>query len=476
MLGSKSLSLLQTLSKVELNRLRKFLRSPWFNEDDDVIRLFDLLNNALRKGDEMAATLDKVAVWTALFPEKKYDDTALRRLTSVLTQLALQFLLEDQRHHDPLAEALAMQKVLEKPELKKHLAGVERQIQRSLNEAAGKSPEHYLAHFQMHWNSFSRSAKSVSTTDYLEKLMPASDFLDVFYVVQKLKMHMAWLMFRKVRVAEHEIPMPHGFWDQLDEPRYQRVPLVAIYKNAARCMEEPGEEAHFQALLHDLERYAPELTKEDLRECHHIAQNYCALKINQGRTDYYPILFRVFNSIIRLDILLENNALSEGMFKNIITIALNLGEYDWAETFIRDYAGYLPSNIRENARTFNLANLYFHQKKHHAVMELVRNVEYSDVVYALGSKLLLLRTYYELDELMAMDSLMDSFRIYVRRNKLISKDLKREYINFLNYLKKLSALSVASPQAVTAFKTKVSTSKNPTAKKWLLEKIAELEK
>lgn len=476
MLNSKSLSLLQTLSKVELNRLRKFLRSPWFNEDGDVLRLFDLLNDALRKGDVAAAELDKTQVWAALFPEKKYNDAALRRLTSVLTQLALRFLLEEQRSQDPLAEALAMQRVLDKPELKKHLAGVERQIGRSLNEAAGKSPEHYLAHFQMHWNSFSRSAKSVSTADYLEKLLPANEFLDVFYVVQKLKMHMAWLMFRKVRATEQELPMPPGFWEQLDEQRYQQVPLVAIYKNAARCVAEPGDEAHFQVLLDDLERFGPDLTKEDLRECYHIAQNYCALKINQGRTEYFPIVFRLSKNIIRLGILLENNALSEGVFKNMITMSLSVGEYAWAEEFIQQYAGYLPSNIRENARTFNLANLYFHQKKHHAVIELLRNVEYSDVVYALGSKMLLLRTYYELDELMAMDSLMDSFRIYVRRNKLISKDLKREYINFLNFLKKLSALSVASPQAVAAFKTKVHTSKNPTIRKWLLEKIAELER
>jgi len=474
MLGSKTLALLQTLSKVELNRLRRFLRSPWFNDDEDVLRLFELLNDTIRRSDEAAAALSKAEIWAALFPQKNYDDATLRRLTSLLTQLTLRFLLEEQRQHDPIAEALAMQRVLEKPELKKHLVGVERQILRSLEGAGGKSSDYYLAHFQMHWNRFSRSAKSVPTADFLEKLYPANEFLDVFYVVQKLKVYMAWLMFRKVRVAEQEIVMPPGFWEQLDAPRYREVPLVAIYKNAARCVEEPGEEAHFEALLSDLERYGPELTKEDLRECYQIAQNYCALKINQGRAEYYAIMFRVFQSLIRLGILVENNALSEGVFKNMITIALNLGEYEWSEAFIRDYAGYLPSDIRENARTFNLATLYFHQKKHHAVIELLRNVEYRDVVYALGSKMLLLRTYYELDELMAMDSLMDSFRIYVRRNKLISKDLKREYTNFLNYLKKLTALSVASPQAKAAFKQKVSTSKNPTIKKWLLEKIEEL--
>ncbi|HMX40004.1 MAG TPA: hypothetical protein PK971_08795 [Saprospiraceae bacterium] len=475
MLGSKSLTLLQSLTKTELNRLRKFIRSPWFNDSQDLTRFFDLLHEALRQGEAAVSALDKVSVWAALFPSKPYDDAAIRRLSSDFTQLALRFLLEEQRSQDALGEALALQKILNRPELRKHLAGVERQVLKQLEASGGKSPEYYLAHFQMHWNGFTRSAKSVSTADYFEKLWPANEHLEAFYVVQKLKMYLSWRMFRKVRAAEQDLEMPPGFWQQIERAPYCDIPLVALYKHAVKCLEEPEEEAHFQALLDDLRRYAPELTQEDLREGYHIAQNYCALKINQGYTDYYGVLFRLFQDIIRLQILLENNALSEGVFKNIITISLVQGEYAWAEAFIRDYAGFLPSDIRDNAYTFNLANLYFHQRKYPAVIELLRNVEYSDVVYTLGSKLLLLRTYYETDEVLALDSLMDSFRIYVRRNKLISKDLKREYINFLNFLKRLMALSVASPQAVAAFREKVSASKNPTIKKWLLEKIGELE-
>lgn len=476
MLGSKSLTLLKSLTKTELNRLRKFIHSPWFNDNSDLIRLFDYLQDALRRGDAAASTFQKITVWAALFPAKPYDDAAMRRLSSDFTQLALRFLLEEQRTQDTLGEALALQRVLDRPNLKKHLAGVERQVRKQLEASQGKSPEYYLAQFQMHWNGFTRSAKSVSTADYFEKLWPANEYLEAFYVVQKLKMYLSWRMFRKVRAAEQDLEMPPGFWDQIERQPYRDIPLVALYKHAVRCLEEPQQVAHFQALLDDLRRYAPELTQADLREGYYIAQNYCALKINQGHTDYYAVLFHLFQDIIRLHILLENNALSEGVFKNIITISLVQGEYAWAEAFIRDYAGYLPSDIRDNAYAFNLANLYFHQRKYPEVIELLRNVEHSDVVYTLGSKLLLLRTYYEMDELLALDSLMDSFRIYVRRNKLISKDLKREYINFLNFLKRLMALSVASPQAVAAFREKVSTSKNPTIKKWLLEKIAELEK
>ena len=169
--------------------------------------------------------------------------------------------------------------------------------------------------------------------------------------------------------------------------------------------------------------------------------------------------------------MLENGQISEGVFKNTVTIGLRVNEFDWVEDFIREYAPYLPSNIRENARTFNLANVYSHQKKYDQVIELLRDVEYSDIVYALGSKLVLLRTYYESDEYMAMDSLIDSFKIYLRRNKVISKGLKREYNNFLIFLKKLSTLSSSNPQAVQKLKKRVQETSHVMSKKWLLERI-----
>jgi tetratricopeptide (TPR) repeat protein len=182
-------------------------------------------------------------------------------------------------------------------------------------------------------------------------------------------------------------------------------------------------------------------------------------------------MFGLFRQSIRLKILLEDDILQEGIFKNIITISLVVGEYEWAEQFIQEYAGYLPSDIRENARTFNLANLYFFQKKYDRVIELLQNVEYSDVVYALSAKFVLVRTYYETEEFMALDSLIDSFRIFLRRNKLISKTFKTEYNNFLLFVKKLSILPPGNPKAVAQLRGQIERCNAVVTKKWLLEKI-----
>jgi len=473
MLGDKLISLLKVFSKYELNRFRKFILSPYFNEQEDVVRLFEALNQLLRKGPEAIEAVSKQAVWKTLYPKRSFDDAHLRRLSSDLSQLALRFLVEENRNEDPISEALELQRILEKPGLKKHQNAVERQLQRQIGNIGYSSAETYLLNFQLHLNIFNRSSKVLATSDYMEKLRPVDQHLDSFYISQKLKMYAAALSYSTFRSGGETFALPPGFWEQLEQPLFQSAPIFIVYRRIITCLTESGEESHFQGLVNDLENLGDQLAETDLRECFQIAQNYCAAKINQGKTEYYREIFRIFKNIIQRNVLLTDDQLSEGMFKNIITAGLRVGEFAWAEKFIEEYAGFLPPDIRENARTFNLANLYSHQKQHGKVIELLRNVEYSDLAYAISAKSILVRTYYETDEFMALDSLIDSFRIFLRRNKLISKSLRIECNNFISFVKKLSTLPPANRNAVEKLRLQIERCNSVVSKKWLLEKINE---
>lgn len=474
MFSEKLLSLLQTLSKIERNRFRKYLLSPYLNDQPDLTLLFEVTDQALRDGS--LDQLDRNQVWQKLYPKKTYNDAHLRRLASDLNQMALHFLSAEARSQNPLAEALDLQRLLEKPELKKHLAGIERNINRLLQEIPGESPEYYLASFNLHHNIFIRAAKTIVTSGYAEKLWSADIHLEYFYLAQKLKYYVNWLLYSRSRTTEKEVKIPAGFWEHLDSEPFRNIPLLVIYQQIVQCLVEPEEEQHFRSLLDNIEQKGEALSKNDLRECYQIAQNYCAIKINQGKREYYKEMFDIFKKIIQREVLLENGTLSEGLFKNIVTVGLGVGEFDWIENFIEKYTPHLPSDIRENARTFNLASLHFHQKKYQQVIGLIRDVEYRDIVYALSAKQLLVRTYYELGEILALDSLIDSFKIFLRRNKLISKTQKREYLNFLTFVKNLTILTAADTRKIAKLRARIETASSITPKKWLLEKIDELQK
>jgi hypothetical protein len=213
--SKKLISLLNEFSKTELNRLRKFLSSPYFNDQEDVLRLFEWLNSQLRKGVLEADQKTKQQVWKNLYGNAPLDDAHIRRLSSDLNLLALQFMVAEARQKNEVAEALELQKVLEKPAYKAHLNSVERQLQKQLEATTAPSAETYLAGFQLHWTIFNRASTVLSTTNYIDKLLPADHYLERFYVVQKLKMYIAWLSFRNFRATEEAFLLPPGFWEYI---------------------------------------------------------------------------------------------------------------------------------------------------------------------------------------------------------------------------------------------------------------------
>jgi hypothetical protein len=474
MLSEKLIALLKNFSKYELNRLKKFISSPYFNDQEDVLRLFELLHQVLKKNEQELEQLSKAKVWEKLYPRRVYDDTHFRRLSSDLTQLILRFMVEEFRNDNNRAELLDLQKLLEKPELKKHLTSVERNLEQQFAAETSLSAEYYLDYFHMNWNIFDRASKGFSGINYTATLTTTDQYLDYFYAVKKLKIYASWLSFSTFRITKETHELPPGFWEALEASGADKLPMVLVYKQVITCLADQEDESHFQALLEALEAYGHHLAKYDLRECFQFAQNYCALKINQGKPSYYREIFRIIQNLIERNLLLEDDQLSEGVFKNVITASSRVGEFEWAERFIDTYAPFLPAPLRENARTFNLANLYSHQKKHDKVIELLRNVEYSDVVYALSSKVILVRTYYETDEFMALDSLIDSFKIYLLRNKFITKSVKTEYNNFLGFVKKISTMPPHQPALATQLRIKIERCTSVASKKWLLEKMDEL--
>ena len=88
---------------------------------------------------------------------------------------------------------------------------------------------------------------------------------------------------------------------------------------------------------------------------------------------------------------------------------------------------------------------------------------------------MLLKTYFELKEQRPMDSLIDSFRIYLRRNKLISKNVRQQYMNSLRFTKKLANVAPYDKKGLQKVKEQIENCKALAAKKWLLEKVAEME-
>jgi hypothetical protein len=278
-------------------------------------------------------------------------------------------------------------------------------------------------------------------------------------------------------VLKHEYQML--FIDDIirhvEEHDYQDIPPIIVYHQILKMYQEPEDRSHYDKLRELIRQYVLKFPELEAKEIIDSALNYSIRQINIGRQEFLREIFELYQEALERGLLYINQELSPWSFKNIVITALRLKEFDWAESFIHQYQNKLNVRYRSNAISFNLAQLYFYQKKYKSVIELLQQVEYDDISYTLNSKTFLIGSYYELDEIVALDSMLESFRAYLNRSKVLTPARKKLYINMINYIKKLSEVDVRNKSKIKALHDQVKMEKELASKGWIMEKIAELE-
>jgi len=283
------------------------------------------------------------------------------------------------------------------------------------------------------------------------------------------------MMYKSIRSIDLDFHHFPNFMTYIAQSHFIETPGIAIYHQIATCLSEFDKESHFQKLKILLDQYHTCFSKTEQLDLYTFAMNYCSVQINLGRLQFYEEIFTIYKIVLEEEIIFLNGELAPGNYKNIITIGCMVREFDWVENFIQKYTGRLPKADQDNDLNYNLAKVYFFTGQYEKVIEQLREVEYKNLVYSLSGKLMLLKTYYELQEYRALDSMMDSFRIYLHRNRIISRDVKQQYMNVLRFVKKLGAIAPYDKKAVAKIKEQVNNCKALADKQWILQKVAERE-
>ena len=117
-----------------------------------------------------------------------------------------------------------------------------------------------------------------------------------------------------------------------------------------------------------------------------------------------------------------------------------------------------------------MARVRFKEKKYKEVIHLLSKVEYIDVLLSNSIKAMLCKAYFELDELNALDSLLDSFRVYLQRKGKMAYHQK-VYLNFIKFLRRIINVNMLDKIAVEKIKSQLVTTKEIIDQDWLLEKL-----
>jgi len=472
MTETKLFQLLQTLNVYELNRFGKFLRSPYFNEDERLIQLFEILAPHFKQ--QTHDSLQQKAIWKAIFGKAKFHAVKFARLFSDLLKKLEEFVVIDKLKQDSGRKQRNFLTHLTEKRLAKNYPEAAKLARKRLEETPYRDGDYYLQLFKLEAveNTFIE-LQNLRTTE--KNLLQTTNALDIFYLINKLNYLAAILHYKNFLSLEGDIKLMHEVLQHLENNDYSNVPAVAINYRIVLSLKEPENEEHFNLLKKLLEQHYAVFPKQGAQNMYAFAVNYCIRKINFGKTEYVKELLGMYQKMLKAELMTDDGGMiSQFDYKNIVTVGLRAGDVKWTSQFIKDYKNHLPKEVQQNAYTFNLAKLYFYQKKYDQVLPLLQNVEYTDIFYQLDSKTTLIKVYYELGSYLPLMSLKESFAIMLRRKKFISEQNRINYMNFIRFTMKLFRADVKDTQKINAIKKAITETSNIADKGWLMEKAEEL--
>lgn len=436
MVKSKLIQIFKQLDVRELNRLEKYIQSPFFNKHQDVLKLFEYLI-AFTPNFEHPKLQKKIVINALGFEQ---NTKHFYHITSYLLELVCDFLAYLEQEKNKLQSKSYTIKALRKRGLKKQVIASIRQFKTIENKTRIPESQLYLEQYAF-FNELDALFLEQSSSALDDNVQLKSNHLDLFYLSSKLKIACDMLSRSSIIKADYDCHLMPDLMHYLEQnlTRYAAYPIISLYYKVHQMLTEK-EASYYYALKNALLEEAPLLTTEEAKSMYDYAENYCIRKINSGQSNYYQEFLDLYKVQLELGTLLKDGYLSEQDYKNIVTAGVRTKDYDWTEAFIHKNKRALKTSVRENAFIYNLAAFYYATKQYTKALRALNDVNFTELTYHLGAKDIQLKIYYELGESEAFSSLVQAFRIYVKRNKQLSEYRKEVYFNYLKIAKKIEAL------------------------------------
>jgi len=484
---SKLILLLRKLPKKFFKRLGQATASPYFNKKTDLPIFYEFLQIHYPNFEDKKVTYE--AAYNHVFPNKVFDKKEVGYLMSDLIKLIERVLAIEQMEQDSIMKELYLLDIFNEWNLDKAFNKTFKDALKVLSQSTSKESQYFYWNYSLNVreNVFFDRQKKHQVDDSIQKAM---DNLDLFYFAQKLKYCCEMVNRQKVVASEYETNLMDEILHYLTDNPLADEPIIAIYSTYLRLgkavieneendkdkkqenhlLISEKEKNYFNQLKHLLHQYMHLFSKGEAKGMFILLTNYCVRKIHKGLQEFETDLFSIYQAMLEQDLVLENNYISPWSYMNIITLGVRIN-LEWTEKFIHSYSEFLSPNFKENAYNYNLAYLYFSQERYDDAMSLLNKVVYNDVFYNCEARALLMRIYYMKEETSLLSALAESFRIYLRRNKIITEKRKTLYLNFIKSMMRLDRVIIGDNKVLDKLYGDMQNRTQVYNREWILNEI-----
>lgn len=469
MKNSAIIAVLKTLDKKECREFHKWLSSPFFNQRQDVLDLFQYLMAANHLKEDKF--LEKERIYRKLCPKESYDDAKMRQTIHFLHRQLEQFLAFKEIENDEYAYSVAYLKSLRK----RKIPSVFQKKFKALRRAGlgNKTLDsNGLKHSFALFDEYSSLLVGIDRTKDIH-LQDSIDAFDTLFIAEKLKHACLAFSHQQVFKTAYESKFLSEVIQTVEkEPSLLEYPAIAIYYYGylIQTQAQEGDDNYF-ALKSALRQHAQVFSETEQRDIYLMSLNYCIQRLNKGAREFSREALEIYQYTFENKIILENGILSRRTYLNAVLIALMLKEYTWAESAIEDYKEYVEEDYREVVSNYCKARLSFDLKKYDLAHKLLVHFDSTDILMTLNAKTMLLKIYYEQTELDALDSLLQSMKVYLKRKNVIG--YHRDGVeNIVKYTQKLVRINPYDRTKRKELREEIQNTTSPIMDRpWLLEQI-----
>lgn len=513
------LTLAKSFSTEEMKAFLRFVKSPYFNTDEKLVTLTAYIkDNFFHKKNKKFDDKVRMKIYKLLFIDEiikgnlmPKQRNKLNKKFSLLSDSVELFFINESLKKNHSRRFIPLYNQLIKRKLSDYFHKTEKSHRKILEGIKEVDSDYYMKKYQLEWNKSDHLFKNemnVMLKD--DNLGEVAEAFDIYYITNRIKIQLTCIALMGITKKSYDFEAMESILELSKLPEYRNLPLVAVYRaayemeiNRLRSVDKETLEEKiqgcfkasmegFSSLVALLNEYDEKLSHGVKLDCYTLATNFCTHQVKFNNLNYSEEVFKLFERIESKGYLLtDDGKIRLGKLNNVIIAACHNKRFDWAKTVLLKYKDCLEETSQsENIYNFNLGQIAFYEKRYEDADSSFSKVELkpADFTYFITCKVLLLKCLYELDnpirnvekvKHISVESVFKAAKEFIRSNKLLSDIDKESYTNFILILINL----YRSRHDVNRTKAKVNRIKEileqqtvNADKKWLIEKIAELEK
>jgi hypothetical protein len=440
---SKLVILLKTLNKQELERLEKFVNSPFFNSSEQLISFFGLLKN----NHPEYKTLTKERIFSHFYPDEEYKDKKVRDLLSRMLEVAQNFLAQLEFEKNKNTSSIFVMNQFIERNLERHFRSRYKDSEKKLKEDMVIDENYlYSEYMLMKLNrNHAEIFKNVIFEEELSNIVNSEYQLFLNYVILNVLSYTILFSIRKYNTNnEVNLEFSDMVIQFLDKYPIENYPIITILRSVLDLQKRDSEPvsdtdtATYRGLIETLNANDPAINLEMKRMIYIYLVNYTRIKSLVYNKFFKDEHYRLLKYSIENDLYPKvGNYFSEASYMIVASESLINKDFEWAEKFIAEFKPKLKSEVRENAYTFCMSNLNYRKGNYEKALKFLVKVSIEDIYYQLKVKNLQVKIHYELGEYEMCKSVIDSFRHFLSSVKQFPEFVRIRFVNYVNFTSRM---------------------------------------